>query len=199
MPKLAKEKRDQLILVIIGTVAVTVGLWYGVIKTRNEQLAECAGRRQTAVDKVEKARARVKQAQKVEAEMKLSTQRLKEVEDSMAPGADLYRWAYVLLERARAGHDVTIIDVTRPARGEIGMLAQFPYDGAIFSVRGSAYYHEFGKFLADFENKFPYFRVQNLLLGPGPEGASGSEAVGRSGDERLQFKVEVVALIQPSP
>ena len=81
------------------------------------------------------------------------------------------------------------------------MLPQFPYEAAIFSVRGTAYYHQFGKFLADFENRFPYFRVQNLILGAGSgsESAAGSDATAtRTGDEKLNFSMVVIALIKPT-
>ena len=196
MARLSKDKRDRLILVIIGTIAACAGLWFGVIKSRQGQLVESKVRLAAAVDKLEKARARVKQAGKVEADMESVTVKLKAVEDTMATAADLYSWAYLLLERARAGHDVNIIDVTRPAKGDVGMLAQFPYDAAIFSVRGTAYYHQFGKFLADFENRFPHFRVQNLSL-TGSEAAGSDASGGHPGDERLQFKIDIVALIKP--
>ncbi len=198
MASLSKDKRDRLILVIIGTVAACVGLWFGVIKTRRAHLEESKVRLAAAVDKLEKAQTRVKQAGKVEADLETATKKLKSIEETMASGADLYSWAFLLLERARAGHEVNIIDVTRPAKGDVGMLAQFPYDAALFSVRGSAHYHQFGKFLADFENRFPHFRVQNLSLGAS-EGSGGSDASGgRSGEERLQFKIDIVALIKPT-
>ena len=199
MPKLSKEKRDQLILVCIGTVAIIVGLWFGVIKTRNEQLGESTGRYQAALDKLDKAKARVKQGEKVEADMQAATMKLKAIEQNMAPGVDLYSWAYDLLGKVRAGHEINIIDVTRPAKGDVGLLAQFPYDAAIFSVRGTGFYHDYGKFLADFENRFPYFRVQNLTLGPGFETSSGGEgAVAHGSEEKLSFKMDVVALIKPN-
>jgi len=51
-----------------------------------------------------------------------------------------------LLERARVGHDVNIIDTTRPSKGDVGLLAQFPYEAAMFTVRGNAYYHDVGSF-----------------------------------------------------
>ena len=198
MARLSKDKRDRLILVIIGTIAACTGLWFGVIKTRQGQLKESKVRLAAAIDKLEKARTRVKQGSKVEADMETVTKRLKSIEETMATAADLYSWAYLLLEKARAGHDVNIIDVTRPAKGDVGMLAQFPYDAAVFSVRGSAYYHQFGKFLADFENSFPHFRVQNLTLGA-MDSLAGSDAVSvRSGEERLQFKIDIVALIKPN-
>ena len=141
---------------------------------------------------------RVKQAEKVEADLELATRKLKAIEDTMASGAD-YSWALLLMEKSRAGQEVNIIDVTRPAKGEVGVLAQFPYDAAVFSVRGAAYYHQFGKFLADFENRFPYFRVQNLSLGPGAESATGSDgSAARASDEKLTFRMEIIALIKPT-
>ena len=103
-----------------------------------------------------------------------------------------------MLDKARAGHEINIIDVARPSKGEVGLLAQFPYEAANFSVRGAAYYHDFGKFLADFENQFPYFRVQNLLLGVSGESALGAEPSARVGEEKLQFKIDIVTLIRPT-
>ena len=116
----------------------------------------------------------------------------------MAPGVNVYTWAQELLVKARVGHEVSIIDVTRPSKGEVGLLAQFPYEAANFQVRGAAYYHDFGKFLADFENQFPYFRVQSLLLGVSGESALGAEPSARVGEEKLQFKIDIVTLIRPT-
>src|SRR5439155_20937480 len=117
----------------------------------------------------------------------------------MAPSVDLYSWALLLLDNSRSGHEVNIIDVTRPVKGDVGMLPYFPYDAAIFSVRGTAFYHQFGKFLADFENQFPFFRVQSLSLSPGSESAVASDdPSGRVGNEMLQFKMDIVALIKPT-
>ena len=65
------------------------------------------------------------------------------------------------------------------------MLPEFPYSQAIVTVSGSAYYYEFGKFLADLENHFPYMRVQNLNLEPG----FGSN---RGRKEKLSFRMEIV-------
>jgi len=201
MAKLSKEKRDRLILVVLATIGVVAGLWFGVVKTRQQQLDESKSRLTAAIDNLDKARKRVKQAEKVEADLELATRKLKAIEEIMAPGVDLYSWALLLLDNSRSGHEVNIIDVTRPVKGDVGMLPQFPYEAAIFSVRGTAYYHQFGKFLADFENRFPYFRVQNLILGAGSgsESAAGSDATAtRTGDEKLNFSMVVIALIKPT-
>ena len=198
MPRLSKDKRDKLILVAIGTIAIVVGLWLGVVRTRNDQLKISRTTLDKAKDKLDKARNVVRLAAQAQAEMEAATNKMGLIEETMASG-DLYSWAYLLLEKARGGHDVNIIEVARPAKGEVGVLAQFPYDAAIFSVRGLGYYHEFGKFLADFENRFPYFRVQNLSLSGGSEGSTGaSSSVAQSGEEKLSFKMDIVALIKPN-
>ena len=41
--KLSKEKRDKLILTILGTIALLFGLWYAVISTRRTGLADIGG------------------------------------------------------------------------------------------------------------------------------------------------------------
>ena len=198
MARLSKEKRDRLILVIIMTVAIGVGLWYGIITTRKERLEEVKVSIRAAVDKLEKARKLVKQADKADSQLEAAVDKLKEVEDTMASGVDHYTWAILLLEKARTGHEVKIIEVTRPVKGEVGLLAQFPYQAAIFTVRGAGHYHDLGKFLADFENSFPYFRVQNITLSPGLDSVAGPDtSTAGTGEENLAFRMDIVALIKP--
>ena len=198
MARLSKEKRNRLVLVIILTIAIGVGLWYGVITTRQERLEETKSGIRAAIDKLEKAKAMVQQAGKADAQLASAMSNLKVVEDSMASGVDHYTWAILLLEKARAHHEVKIIEVTRPVKADVGLLAQFPYQATVFIVRGAGHYHDFGKFLADFENSFPYFRVQNLSLTPGSDSVVGTDAPSAvTGVENLAFRMEIVALIKP--
>ena len=203
MARLSKEKRNRLILVIVLTIAIGVGLWYGIISTRQERLEEAKVNIRAAKDKLENAKTLVKQADKAEARVAAATNKLNVVEDAMASGADHYTWAILLLEKARTRHEVKIIEVTRPVKGDVGLLAQFPYQAAIFTVRGAGHYHDFGKFLADFENSFPYFRIQNLSLAPGSDSVVGSDTPATltpaavSAAENLSFRMEIVALIKP--
>src|SRR5437667_30229 len=125
---------------------------------------------------------------KSQAQLADAMNKLKVVEDSMASGVDHYTWAIKLLEEARARHDVKIIETTRPVKGDVGLLPQFPYQAAIFTVRGAGHYHDFGKFLADFENSFPYFRVQNLSLSVASDSVVGPETpTAATGVENLSF------------
>ena len=199
MARLSKEKRDKLILVVILSISICVGLWYGIITTRKDRLAETKANIRAAITKLEKAKTLVKQADKAEAQVAAAINKLKVVEDTMASG-DYYTWAIQLLyDKVRAGHEVKIIEVTRPVKGEVGLLTQFPYQAAIFTVRGAGRYHDFGKFLADFENSFPYFRVQNISLSPGLDSVVGTDTpTAVTGEENLSFRMEIVALVKPA-
>ena len=60
-------------------------------------------------------------------------------------------------------------------------------------------FHELGKFLADFENRFPYMRVQDLVvqqnvLNP----ATGTETSQAGGEEKIMMQMKVVTLIKPT-
>ena len=195
MARLSKEKRDRLILVIILTSAITLGLWYGIITTRKQRLEATKVSTRAAFERLEKAKNLLKLSDKAESQLADALNKLAVIEESMASGVDHYTWAILLLEKARAGHEVKIIEVTRPVKGEVGVLAQFPYPAAIFTVRGSGFYHDFGKFLADFENSFPYFRVQNLTLAPALDSVVGPDT--SAANEGLSFRMEIVALIKP--
>jgi hypothetical protein len=196
--KLSKEKRDRLILVVVGGLILLAGTWYGVINTRKSQLEQAGVRLAAAIDKLEKAKKRVGLAEQVEASLEAAVQRLRLIEEGMAPQVDLYTWSNALLhQKAEPGPEVEIIEVTRPQTNEVGVLPAFPYLAATFTVRGVAHYHDLGDFLADFENKFPYFRAQNLSLMPTTETESEITTT-RAGREKLSFRMDIVALIRPS-
>src|ERR1039458_2015399 len=57
---------------------------------------------------------------------------------------------------------VSIADIKPPEITDKGVITGFPYKWAKFHITGEGYYHEFGKFIADFENAFPCFRIQDL-------------------------------------
>jgi hypothetical protein len=86
---------------------------------------------------------------------------------------------------------VEIPEVGLPTIGESDLLASFPYKQIQFTINGTVYYHDFGKFIADFENSFPHSRVVRLVLEP----AAGPD----SNTEKLSFRMEIVTLVKPNP
>jgi len=201
---LPRDKRTQVILVAVVAVALGGGLWFGVIQSRNAIIRGAASRLDKANDRLTEAQNWLKEAESVERELGAALQRIEAMEAQMPKaGDDLFAKTYALLDKAKAGQAVEIREVTRPEKKEgekkkeVGLFTSFPYDAAVFSVGGIAHYHDFGKFLADFEDNHPYSRIQNLTLGTaletGPDGATA-----RLGPEKLAFRMDVVALIKPT-
>jgi hypothetical protein len=78
----------------------------------------------------------------------------------------------------------------QPIQGDCDLFANFPYKQIHFSLIGTAYYHDLGKFIADFENKFPHCRVVNL--------AADATGTGPGGGEKLNFRMDIAALVKPT-
>jgi hypothetical protein len=188
--KLPKDKRNQLILVLVGTVAVLCGLGFGLIRFQYEGLKSLAAKNVEAKKKLVEMREMVNNASKYEVAVGEARKKLAEMETDMASG-DLYAWVINTLRTFKVPYKVEI-----PQYSPIGpvvdmsLLPDFPYKQATLTVAGTAHFHDFGKFLADFENEFPHIRVLNLKLDANPSLAGGQE------QELVSFTMEIVALVK---
>jgi hypothetical protein len=191
---LSKEKRDQLILTCICTVAVVAGIYLGVVKFQKRTIDRIAKQTTEQQDKVGRADRLVKTRAEAEKAFAANLEKLKAIEQTMAAG-DMYSWVIMTMNRFRADRKVDIPQFSREVTTEIGVFPKFPYKAALFNVRGTAHFHDLGKFIADFENTYPYLRVQNLDLEPAAQTAATSSA---NEPDKLSFKMEIVALINPN-
>jgi hypothetical protein len=189
--KISKEKRDQLILVGLITISVLVGLWLGLVGMEKTWLEDIAARKGDAAGKRAKVEQAIKDKAKVEALLSMDGKRLADMEDGMASGSDLYSWMWTRIRTFKLGYRVDIPQFSQPDVKDMTLLPEFPYKQTTMTIGGTAYYQDFGKFLADFENHFPYFRVLNLDLSP----VSGLVSTDK---EKLTFRMDVVALIKPA-
>jgi len=190
MKKLSSEKRKQLLLVLGLTVIVMVGLWFGVISAQTQKLGAMDARKVAAAKKLDQVKAAVESAPTISNQLKQAEEALDELEADMASG-DLNSWAFNTIRLFKASYKVDIPQFSRiDGPKEVNLLPKFPYSQAGFTVAGTAHFHDLGRFLADFENQFPYFRIANLTLEPAP-------ATSPSETERLAFKMEVLALVKP--
>jgi hypothetical protein len=189
MSKLSNDKRNKILLVAGATALIAIGLWVVTVQPLRAKLKHLTATAQEAREQVAKGQRSLQSAPLVQAELATATERLAAAEATMAVG-DRYAWMIQTMNRFKAGHAVDIPQINRETTCEVGMFPKFPYQAAAFVVRGSAYYHDFGRFLADFENQFPYIRVQNLELD-----VAGSAKIEDA--ERLQFKIELVTLVKP--
>ena len=191
MNKLPKEKRDRLILVAIGTLALCIGIWFGLINTQKKALVNLARLTQEQQSKVDNANRLVSNSTQITKNLDSISQRLKSYEDSMASG-DMYSWIILTINKFKAPYKVEIPQFSREIPCEVGVLPRFPYRAALFNVRGTAHFHDLGRFLTDFENAFPFVRVQNVEL----DTSVNSAAAGDDG-EKLAFRMEIVTLVNP--
>jgi len=194
MKHLPKEKRDRLILVCLGGLAVTAGLYYGLIATQRNSLEEMAKTQTEQEIKLQGAERLVSSTPQIQRNLEATLASLKAVEATMASGDDMYSWIILTVNTFKENYKVEIPQFSREVPSEVGMYARFPYRAAVFHVRGTAHYHDFGKFVADFENAFPYMRIQNIELEPASASASSAQAEA----EKLAFKMEIVSLVNPN-
>jgi hypothetical protein len=189
MNKLPKEKRDQLILVGMGTlfllILIVFGLirpQYGTISAVNAQISAARNHLQSMEDTIKKASA-------VSSQLAELTYTLTQTEGDMVSG-DPAQWIYNTIRNFKEHYKVDISVNSQLSMGEVDLLPHFPYKQLKVTVGGTAYYHDLGKFIADFENTFPHARIANLTLEP----------VGGTGEnnEKLSFRMDIIALANPT-
>jgi hypothetical protein len=193
MSKLPKDKRDKIILVGMVTVVASAAVWLLLVRSQYNTLRGAREKLVTSQGQLQRGEATLQTKAKTTEDFEAASKLLRGKESAMAAPTDMYSWLIQTLNQFRAGHRVDIPQFGPPQLSDVGVFAKFPYHAAVFNVRGTAHYHDLGRFLADFENSFPYIRVQNIELEPaGGEGTSGQEA-----REKLNFKLELLTLVRP--
>jgi len=191
MKNLPKDKRNRLILVIVITIIGLAVIYFGLISYQQKKLEDLAESKDKIQGRLDTIQQVVKNADLVESEMTTATKKLAELEEEMVTG-DPYAWMFTKMKEFKAPYKIDLQQSVLTAQGkDISLLPKFPYTNVSFTVQGTAFYHDFGKFLADLENKFPLFRVLNLDLQP--VAATQTEA----DKEKLTFRMEIVPLVKP--
>ena len=211
MKNLTKEKKERLILIAVGTLVIMAGVYYGVIRSQRDSLVALARKKVLEEDRVNSSQRVAATLAESQEQLATAQQKLKTIESTMASG-DLYSWIILTMNsfKENGGYKVEIPQFSREVSTDVGMIARFPYRAAVFHIRGTAFYHDFGRFISDFENTFPYMRIQNVYLepavgtaatatGPGGQATPPSGTV-PAGDEaeKLAFKMEIVTLVNPN-
>lgn len=195
MKKLTTDKRNKLIMVAVGTLALVVGLWFTLIEGQKASIAKLARRNAEEKQKLESALKLLGTKSEIDSRLEKVSTKLRSIEQEMVKG-DMYDWVIQTMKTFKAPYKehIEIPNFSREVLGEVQMFPKFPYRAALYNIRGTAYYHDLGRFVADFENRFPFIRVQNLELEP----ASSSSATATEDAEKLAFKFEIVALVSPT-
>jgi Tfp pilus assembly protein PilO len=193
MKRLPPAKRNQLIVVILATLGLIGLVYFLLIQSQKEQNRKLAHDTSVKMAELETIKKSIKQAELINANLTDITQQLDHAEDDVVTG-DVYGWIYDTIRKFKSTYHVDIPNIGQPAISDVDLIAGFPYKQVKVSLSGTAYYHDLGKFIADFENTFPHIRVVNLSLEPGNVSGSGPN----NGAEKLTFRMDVIALIKPN-
>jgi len=194
MNKLSKEKRDKLLLTIIGVVGVLSVLYFLVITDQQDEIAQLKSKITALNSKRDTAERLSKRMNEVDANFEAQKKILVQKQAEMPrPGQD-HAWFLNLMEEQRRKFDLEVEDIKTPDATEAGILPKFPFRAVALNVTMIGTYYDFGRFLANFENSYPYMRVQGLKIVPEIRGTRPGESAD-SGD-KLRFTYKVIALIK---
>jgi Tfp pilus assembly protein PilO len=191
MSKSPKEKREKLTLAVLMSMAGVAGIWFGLLEPEQASLRNKAKLLAETQGKLSTVRRELQLTESYKVHLASARSQIESMEAKM-PTGDVYRWAIRSITSLQT-NNVEIANLEPPRIGESSILPKVPYKTALLSVNGTAHYHDFGRFLANLENNFPHMRVQRLELEPTQFGE-----VTAAGQEQLNFKLEILALVKPS-
>jgi len=192
--KLSKEKKNQLVLVGLVTMVLLVGLGYGLIRFQLDYVQALELRKVEADKKFKHMMTTIEATDGIETEAKAAIKELATQEDAMVTG-DKFAWMVTTIKSVLRQHPkLEVPDYSTILEEDCSLLPKFPYSQVSISIKGTGYYHDIGRFVAELENDRPHFRVLNLVLEPAQPGPHDE----KDRAEKLSFKLSIAALVKPS-
>jgi len=155
------------------------------IKTLHDNLTETKR-------KIEFSQRAVNNTDRMNADLEDSNQRLNQKENRGVASGDIYLWVVNLLLEMQTTNSVEFREFEQPRIGDLTMGPWIPYHAAMCRVRGIGRYHELGKFLANFENRYPLIRLLKLELEPASDFRVDPNLPGK-----LTIDMEFIVLVKP--
>jgi hypothetical protein len=193
MNKLSKEKRGHITLVCLGTGILLAAVYFLLINPEYGAIERAKAKTTRANKDLQDKLALIQRQDAIKNELHEMSTTLAEAEHDVAFG-DPTAWFYETLRNFKGHYAVEISSYGQPSLGNVDLLPKYPYNQIKITVNGTAFYHDLGKFIADFENTFPHMRIVNLALDP----ASGGIGPGRSpvAGEMLSFRMDIITLVK---
>jgi Tfp pilus assembly protein PilO len=193
MNKLSKEKRKQLVLAVITTVAVVAGLYGTLIRYQQAGLERLTAEKVRVDSELKQIKDTFDNGKQIKTELAVVSSGLQTQEKEMASG-DLYSSMIAFVTAFKKDY---LVDIPQFNSGgtatDVNLLPKFPYKQVTISIAGTAFFFDVGKFVADFENKFPSARILNLELSPA---AVQSTTQNSDDKEKLSFRMDIVSLVK---
>jgi Tfp pilus assembly protein PilO len=188
MTSLAPAKRNQLIMVVLATVAAIALIFMFLINPEKAEITRQGKELKSRLAELQDMREAIKKSAEMANKYAVISNQLAAAEADVA-GGDINAWTFNTIRHFKAAYHLEIPGVGQPSSGEVDLLPGMPYRQVKLNLSGTGYFHDLGKFAADFENNFPHMRLVNLGLEPSPTA---------SAPERLAFHFDVVALVKPN-
>jgi hypothetical protein len=179
-----RQKRNQLFIALGVTVILIGGMIFGLIRPQYNKLSTIRKQTQDTQEHYKSTENLIRQSNATGGALASLTNDIANAESDMATG-DIYAWTIDTMRHFKAAYKVEVPEIGQPSMGDMDMMPNFPYKQLKFTIHGTGYYHDIGKFIADLENKFPHMRVLNVEMSP----------VGVD-SEKLSFSMDVVALVK---
>jgi Tfp pilus assembly protein PilO len=189
MKKLSPAKKQQLGLIAVATVTAIILVYVFLIgpqQEQNKKLQAEAKEKQAQAQQIQKLITQKEETKNKAAQISAD---LDQTETDIASG-DVFAWTYDTIRHFKADYHLEIPNIGQPVTADVELIPSFPYKQIRFTIGGTGYYHEIGKFISGLENKFPHMRVANVMLEP----AFGPDA----GPDKLAFQMEIMALVKPN-
>lgn len=187
MKKFSKEKRNHVILVGL-VIAGLASAWVFVVLQYQLDLKHREGQNLVKlVDQYKAMTNHLQRAEEVREKTELAARKLGALEARMAEG-DVFSWALTTIRDFKQSRNVDIPQISQPEVTKNTLLPGFPYNQAKLTVAGTAFFHDLGLFISDFENEFPFARVTNVDIQPAAKG-----------EEKLNFRMDLIFLVKPDP
>jgi hypothetical protein len=190
---MSEREKKLLLMIVLITAAVAGGYYWLVIRTEMRLLTEAREQRQQWKTEAQEISALASQWEALQQQLLVTSNALRELEREL-PTGNIYRWQLQRFLNPKAP-GILISDVDPPKTAEpLIPGTNAPYATVSFGLNGRARFHDFGRFLADLENRYLHLRVDTLELQPAmPDAIQTEEA------RRLLFRLELLSLsIAPS-
>jgi Tfp pilus assembly protein PilO len=184
MKKLPQAKRNQLIFVIVAIVAALGMIYFFLISPQNQEKSKLLADAAATASKLEAIKKTVQQADASAKKADEVMAQLNQTETDIATG-DVFAWTYDTIRRFKSNYKIELPNIGQPVQSDVDILAGFPYKQIKFTISGTGYFHDVGKFVSDLENKFPHIRVLNISMEPV-----------EINSEKLSFRMEIAALVK---
>jgi Tfp pilus assembly protein PilO len=190
--KIPKEKRSKVILVWVVTLMVVSAWAFVVLSWQLDAKHQASQNLEKRQGQFVGMTNKLNQAEVIQQDLAEAQQALSALEAHMVTG-DPYSWALDALSKFKQGYDIDLPQFGQPVVTENTLLPKFPYRQVALTVAGTAYFHDLGMFVADFENRFPFARIINLDVAP-----NATTTASEREKEKLSFKMDVVFLVKPN-